>query len=293
MSEGGETNSLANTPESLKTRVGRRLLRMAIGGNQENGLDFKSIRVVRGHLKDIDDQIPLKGLPNAIKEHFQKLGYNIEPQYQEDRTREVLEKSPALVVANHPFLMDPVNLIASLPEARRDVSVIGNTAFQTLGDNFAQHVIPVYRSGNDYQVEGRALLWRKYGIPQEEHALFEAGRLNRQSINTAAQKINEGGLVILFPDGSTEGKEWYSGVGELVKQIDRDDAQIVFAATEKPRYRDYMRVSSKVASIMNPTTTNVTYSAPHGVEEFDVGGTRQLITQNLKASYDSFAKLAV
>ena len=163
-----------------------------------------------------------------------------------------------------------------------------------MGDTFSKHVIPIYRAGNDYQVEGRALLWRKYGIPQEEHALFEAGRLNRQSLNTAAQKINAGGIVIMLPDGSTEGKEWYNGVGDIVRQINRDDAQVVFAVTEKPRMRDYARASSTVASYMPPTTTNVSFSDPHSVGEYNsFGDTRKVITQNLKQAYESFAQLAV
>ncbi len=294
MSEDGEGSLPIQPHDSLKTRLGRNLLRVAIGGNQDNGLDFKSVRIVGKHLREIDDQIPDKGLPLALKEHFQRLRYNVEPQYQAAESKDALERCPALVIATHPSLMDPVNLIASLPEVRKDMSIVGNTVFQTLGDNFSQHVIPIYRAGNSYRVEGKALLWRKYGIPQEEHALLEAGRLNKESLRVGAEKINEGGLVLFLPDGSTEGKEWYNGIGELVKQIVREDARIVFAATEKPRIRDYGRIFSTVAGYMPPTTTHVAFSEPHSVEEYapnDVN--KRIITQNLKQSYEFFAQHAV
>ena len=294
MSEGGEGSFPTPQKEFLKTLVGKKLVKVALGGNQDNGLDFKSVRVVGRHLREIDDEIPEKGLPFAVKDHFQKLGYNIEPQFQADEDKKILEKNPVLVVATHPYLMDPVNLIGSLPESRKDTSVVGNTAFQSLGDNFSDHVIPIYRSGNNYHVEGRALLWRKYGLPQEEHTFYEAGKLNKQSIDMAAQRINEGGIVIFLPDGSTEGKEWYPGVGELVKQIGRDDARVVFAVAEKPRMRDYVRASSKVARYLPPATSHVFYSQPHLIEEFaSSGDKRQAITQNLKQTYESFVQVAV
>lgn len=294
MSEGGETHSQVDAPENLKTRIGRKLVRVAMGGHQENGLDFKSVRVFGGHLKDIDEQIPEKGLPGAIKEHFQELGYRIEPQYQEERTRDILAQRPVLVVATHPSSLDSVRILGSLPESRSDVFFVATSPFQTLGEHFSEHVIPIYRSGDKYHATGKALLWRKYGIPQQERTFLEAAKLNVESLKTAAQKVNEGNLVVVFPDGPMEGKEWFDGVGELVKRLDNNDARIVFATTEKPGYKDYIRISSKVAGILNPTTSHVTYSAPHGLEEFgDANTNRQLITQNLRASYDSFTQLVV
>lgn len=210
----------------------------------------------------------------------------------QETTREVLEKDPVLLVATHPRLVDVAGVIGALPPERKDVFILGNSLYLGLGENAAQHVIPVYGVVQQHTENVRSRLWRQTGFEPQPPPRLETARLNIKSLKTAIQKIENGAMVVVFPDGSREEDgSWFTGVGELVKSLKgHPQAKIVLAMAKGGRTRDNFRFFPKASQVLGQTDIKVKFSEPHKVDEYlPDQNTRQSITQQLRNQYYSFS----
>jgi hypothetical protein len=57
----------------------------------------------------------------------------------------------------------------------------------------------------------------------------EGRKKNIESIKLAAEKINSGGLVIIFPDGGAR-KDWFNGIGHLIHGVKNKKNSFVLRA---------------------------------------------------------------
>lgn len=216
---------------------------------------------------------------------------------KDDLVREVLKTKPVVVISNHPSFAEILTVIASL-EPRDDMSLIGMSVFQGVGPNISEHVIPVYmtprmdskRYGSPIIRAGNAL---RFG-PQVSTS--EAPGKNFESIGKAIEKVKEGGLVVIFPEGVASGrkdKKWRSGIGHLVSGIGTETkAYLVFAYCEGTSNLDFMRIVPGVKRFL--PTMRVTFAEPRLIassigEDMDPRAITKKIEQEYHAWTSSLA----
>lgn len=293
MAEAGEINPQPQVEGSRVKKIFRKVWHVAFRGRQDNGVDLQALPFVGRQIAELDSQVAVKGMPLAIKEHFQKWGINISPEYSQE-TLETLKNDPILLVATHPQLTDVVGIMGALPKERNDVYLVGNSLYSNAGENLSAHLIPIYGVANQKTNNLRSRLWRETGFEQPPPSLIQAARLNIESLRVARQRVNEGGLVVIFPDGSKEaGGEWFNGVGEIVRQLkDNPQIKIVFATAQGSKSRDKLRFFPKAAQLLGQTDLRIKFSQPHSIDEYQSAqSTKQSITQQLRSQYDSFSKI--
>lgn len=258
---------------------------------KEGQADLTALPIFGPTIVEFDNKIAEKGLALAVKESSQKLGINIVPEYTND-TLETLGAEPVLLVATHPQIVDVAGVIGALPTERRDIFLLGNSAYLGAGKNAIEHLIPIYGVAYQQTRNLRSRLWRKTGFEAPPPSPMRAARLNVESLRIASQRIKEGSLVLVFPDGSKEeGGEWFNGVGELVRSLRGSSAtKVVFASVTGSKSRDKFRFFPKGAQLLGQTQMVVKFSDPHSINEYLTDqSTKQSITQQLRNQYEVFS----
>lgn len=259
--------------------------------NGEHGeLGFQRVPLFGSHVIDIDKDVPQKGLPLAIKDHFQELGIHIVAE-QNPTTKAALERDPVLVIGTHPELMNGVvGITGSLPPERRDVFVTSDVLLSGLGHNIEEHLIPIHgvAHGRLMQMAGN-----RYTTHHEHLSPMQMAKTNVENLKIAAEKIKEGGIVVFFPDADDRqhNGDWSNGVGDIVERVaDVPNAKVVFAVAKGDKWRNHARVaSSKAREFLGPTELHVRYSSPHAMAAFQFkDGSRKTVTDFLKRQYDQF-----
>ena len=259
------------------------------GAGVERG--FQRVPIFGSHLVDIDREVPQKGLPLAVKDHFKDLGIHIVAE-QSPTTVAYLEKEPVLLIATHPDLLSGVlGVTGSLPEARKDVFVTSDVLLSGVERNIEEHLIPIHgvAHGRLMQMAGD-----KYTTHHEKLSPMQMGKANVESLKIAAEKIKEGGIVVIFPDADDRqhNGEWSNGVADIIaRTADVPDAKVIFATTKGNKWRNHARVaSSKARGMLGPSEIRVRYSSPNAMAAFQFeDGSRKSVTEFLKKQYDQFA----
>ncbi len=136
---------------------------------------------------------------------------------------------PAILMGiNHEAIIEPILLVSLLDRA--DIRFLGMKVFQYLGPRVAARILPVLpgKIAMDYQGSSRASISNKldpvYQLYRMENlSAVEVKILNQQSIDMATQHVASGGILMLYPcGGHSIEKEWYSGLGRILKGLPAD-----------------------------------------------------------------------
>lgn len=288
-----EANESAPKPgkESKIDSVVKKAWSFVIKHKADQTPDLTSIPILGPKIAEFDNLIPTKGLPLAVKESFEKYGVRISAEFSQQTTEEVLTNNPVLLVATHPQIIDVAAVLGALPATRRDVFLLGNSLYLGSGENAREHLIPIYGVANQTTKNLRSRLWRSTGFEPSPPRPLQSARLNLASLRTASQRIKEGGLVVVFPDGSKEaGGKWFNGVGELVKSLkENHNVRVVFASVSGSRSRDKFRLLPKAANLLGETEIRTRFSEPHLTSEY-LTNSRESITQRLRDQCDLFTR---
>jgi len=199
--------------------------------------------MIRGIIQEIDKNIRENGITwgmqKLLKRSNTKLVIKTNP-----KIIEVLEKYPGVVVANHPAEADVVAILAAI-EKRKDVYLIINSNVKNVSSSLDNHLIPVYINKKIKQSWSGRLKLKIWGcfhkIP--DYSQEEEHQKNIESINLAIEKVNQGALVIIFPDGGNKKSYWLSGVGHLINGIKLKNKSFVTRAyIEGTSHFDYLRL---------------------------------------------------
>ncbi len=200
---------------------------------------------------------------------------------------DLLMRKPVLLVANHPHSAEVLALIRTLPN-RRDIYVVISHKFTRAGRSISSHCIPVYLShhhmeGRPVTVPGRIVdffLKPETLTPEQEH------ELNIRSIDEAAQKINRGALVIIFPERRFGKRRWQPGLGHLLKKLD-GNAQLVLANVSGTSLADYFRLLPKAGKVL--PQISVQFHDPIAVREINTRPDARRIVEGLEEYYSGWA----
>lgn len=138
-------------------------------------------------------------------------------------------------------------------------------------------------------------------IPIYKYSFFQGFKsktkeLNQQSIQKAADFINKGNALNIFPQGSV-GKSitesgWKSGIGYLFKKITNSNTKIVFAYIKGTKKTDLFRfIKSPLTNILfKKKKVQVTFSKPFFLNEFSIKSHQsgKEITKKIEEKYYQF-----
>lgn len=257
-------------------------------------VDYRDYKLVGGKVAAIDQRVGDQGFIGAIHSFFEERGIHINPVMSE-QTMEVLSSKPTVVIATHPDMgADPLAIIGAIPAERKDVSVLVGEWADRIGENVSEHVIPVYGTVEQPTNNRGIALLRKVAVPYlklgNNLSTGDLGREHVKTITTAKERINAGGLVVIFPEGpGGRDSEWKNGVGDIVARSNNADLNVVFArSVPNEKWKNRARLATpKFAKALGSTTLTVDFSEPHSVAEY-LGSRKHEVTQILKNQYEGF-----
>jgi hypothetical protein len=257
-------------------------------------VDYRDYKFLGGKVAAIDQRVGEQGFVGAIQSIFDERGIHINPNMSE-ATSEVLSKKPTVIIATHPELgADQLAIIGALPKDRKDVSAVASVLTDRIGENTSDHILPIYgvidQPTNSFARTIARKGLRGYLKMDDNRSKFDKGRDNVRSMTDAKDRINSGGIVVIFPEGAGgKDAEWQNGVGDIVVRSANPDLQVVFAkAKPNDRWKNNARlVTPKVKGFLGPSNIDVDFSDPHAVAEYS-GNRKHEVTQILKEQYEEF-----
>lgn len=238
---------------------------------------------------NVDEMIGKMGLVLTTQEILAKTKSKFEVRGLSDKTYEILQNSPIILVANHEFEAEVVALPASLPD-RNDVYFIGTVDMNSIGENFAKHMIPVYVRTPLKEVKNMKLS-SKMGTALGLRAKLpdkEAHEFNMRSMQTAVEKIFEGSLIIIFPQSTRCDGSWYSGVGYLMRDTkEKEGCYLAKAHIEGLSNLDVFRLIPGIRKLL--PTIKVTFDEPKLITHYtDKEPDPKKIVKILQSEYEGW-----
>lgn len=180
------------------------------------------------------------GLINAVKRLQKTLKIPIRIIVLPKETLKLLTNGAGLLLSNHDSDAEPAAIVASLPD-RKDLYLVGSHRLPEKIPNLAQYILPVNvdhlrKLSNKKSLT--TIVGRLRRSPKNIRGIMKG---NLKSIREAAIKVNDGGMVIIFPQGVHTEDKWQSGVNWITKKITNPDAKIVFAYVANTSHWDYLR----------------------------------------------------
>lgn len=221
--------------------------------------------MISNTLTEINKNIKKVGVVGAIGKFMNKCNTEVVVQSNQE-INQVLEKASGVIVANHPAEADVLAILAAVKK-RKDIYLIINSSLKNIIPELDKHLIPVFIYNKAIEsFEGRLKMkilgWfhkmPKYS-PQEER------EKNIESINKAIKKINNGGLVIIFPDGGDKKHDWFNGIGHLIHGIKNKKSFVIRAYIEGTSNFDYLRLIPFIGKLL--PKFKISFAKPIKIDE--------------------------
>jgi 1-acyl-sn-glycerol-3-phosphate acyltransferase len=240
-------------------------------------------------LRPINHSLKIHGLSPTLKNVVEKTSRGFTINLPKD-TAKTLKNDRVLLICNHPAQVDVLLLLASIPPRRKTFLVVMHGLLSIL-PAINKHLIPVYishRIDDDDQYDWKYNLFKKiHFVP--EYSQEVAHQKNIKSIALAAQKIDEGSLVAVFPAGGSKNKhDFLPGVGHLIKNLKYpQNSKLVMAHVDGTSAWDFLRIIPFVKFFLPKFRAD--FSEPLEISNFTEGSGRE-ISQKLQQVYDSWSR---
>ncbi|MFA4827321.1 MAG: 1-acyl-sn-glycerol-3-phosphate acyltransferase [Candidatus Shapirobacteria bacterium] len=236
-----------------------------------------------GLIKKFDKKVGDLGVQGTMEGLVKETKTKWQVEDKEGWTKEVLQKKPVIVVANHPSESDIIFILAALA-ARKDIYLIIDSTFMGISKNIDKHLIPVYIQHRESRGKGnfRWNLIKKFHWSQN-YGRDAAHQKNIKSIGRATRRVENGAVVVIFPAGGSTDGRWFSGIGHLVRSLkNKNEVSIVKAKIEGSSKWDYFRLIPGLGRLM--PKIKVTFSTPRRVTDIANEDARA-ITKRLETEY--------
>jgi hypothetical protein len=237
-------------------------------------------------LKEADDSIRTDGLHKTMRLFTPRLNLFPKLVFENKKTFETLEKSPTLVVANHPNDSEPLSLYAALPP-RTDSYLIANAEILGILPSAKKYLLPVYIK---HRIQKEKRTWHPLVqfvdrcYPQTHFPFHKAHQKNIEAIKMAAEKINDDHQSVIFPENSLG--TWQAGVGHIISQLDyKNHPQLIMAYVTGTTRIDLFR-SFPLLRLLFPKI-KIHFSRPYPLSEFK-NKEPKIITSLLEKKYKSW-----
>ncbi len=224
-----------------------------------------------------------------------------------DSCRAIAETQPAIFYGNHPSLLTPFLVAASL--GRQDLRYFSASylchLIPSLGGVSYPMEVPLTRSWTEWRRGGwkRVLAYRLLSMVHDPPDLDATKAINRLSLELGSNHVRQGGSVLIFPGGGGKrDRRWYPGIGSLIKRLQRnpgDRAAYLIPlreenCTNKRVYAQLMEgpLAHLKWSILYRDPVRITFADPIPLSEVaSPSSSVEQIVERLRAHYESlFAK---
>lgn len=205
-------------------------------------------------LSRLEQDVAETGIQEAMRRIAVRTKTKIHVRHDLPGTVKILQKHPVVLVANHPFEAETIALLAALP-SREDTYIITNASFINISRNLNKYLIPVYirhhyKEGTMRLLSGRFLDYVHTSVkllPDQEH------KRNIESIRLASEKIQKGGMVVMYPDRRGIGQQWFPGIGHLIQNIGvKSGVYYIKAHIQGVSSADYLRLLPGIRRFLPP-----------------------------------------
>ena len=179
------------------------------------------------------------GLTEAIRKLQETFGVRVKVMSQPKGTADILEKGPVLIVANHPWDQEPVALLSTLPN-RKDIFLIASHRLKKF-EHLGQHILPVNIALHQKESDKRSLSVILGKLRRMPKASLGLAKSSVRSLALASEKLNQGGIVLIFPQGVYKDNKWQQGIDRVVRDVDNLNAKMVFSHIKNTSNWDYLR----------------------------------------------------
>jgi hypothetical protein len=171
----------------------------------------------------LDRNIAEHGLHEGCRRSLRDLAIDWECDLPEDR-REIVETHPVVFFGNHPSLLTPFLVAASVD--RPDLHYFSTSYVCRLIPSFGRishpMEVPLTRSWTEWRRGGwrRVLAYRLVSLLHDMPDAEETKAINLLSLQLGASHVRQGGSAMICPGGGgIHDHRWYSGIGSLVKDL--------------------------------------------------------------------------
>lgn len=176
-----------------------------------------------------NQRIPQLGFTHSTLNYLKDLKINI------TSSSNIETDGPCLIFGNHPTGLDPFIIASQLK--RNDVYIVADIYQKQKGNFIGNHVIPIVYSKTRKNLNNRGFLnsigfyvMRQLSGYVDQYSVKNQ---NKQTIIQAAKRLQQGHVVIIFPDGGSNNPElWYNGIGEIIKKASIQEKRIKFFAAQ-------------------------------------------------------------
>jgi len=238
--------------------------------------------MIKNTLMEINENIKKMGVVGAIRKFIKKC--NTEVVVKSSREiNQILRKASGVIVANHPAEADVLAILAAVKK-RKDIYLIINSSLKKIIPELDKHLIPVFIYNKSIESFEGKLKMKIVEIFHKvaKHSLQEERDKNIKSINRAINKINKGGLVIIFPDGSDEKHGWFNGIGHMIHGIKNEKSFVIRAYIQGTSNWDYLRLIPFMGRFM--PKFKISFAKPIKIVDIKKNNPKE-ITANLEDKY--------
>ena len=202
-----------------------------------------------------------------------------------EKTWQTLEKEAVIVVSNHPAESD-VPLLLSILQEREDTFLIASHHFLKILPEVDKNIIPVYISHHHWEMNDIKLKAFNKIHHSEVYNKEEAHAKNRESIAVAGEKINAGGVVVIYPAAQEMNNHFRNGVGFLMEMTNnKKKTKVVMAHIKGTSSWDYLRLIPFLGKVM--PKISIELSPDFSVNEVTVGEAKET-TKKLEKKYNQW-----
>jgi 1-acyl-sn-glycerol-3-phosphate acyltransferase len=198
---------------------------------------------------------------------------------------------PVLVISNHTGVFDTLILFSNID--RHDYYFVALATYGIFGPQVTNKLLPIYRKRQlHHSMYEYPLSLQIRGTMPENISSVQIRTRNRNTVSKAAQIINNGKVVSVFPTGSVgkalPGSLWKPGIGFLVKQITHPDVIVVLVKITGTKQSDFVAYMKPFIRklLFRPRPVSITFSKPHYLGELVSGqDDAKEITKKLENHY--------
>lgn len=249
-----------------------------------------SLPIIGAYVSRMVGNIEKHGMQGAILKEIERSKTNWEIHGLDQETKKILQTKGAVIVANHPFEIETLALIAALPK-RENINLIATSFLQNIYPALDKHLIPVYITHHYKDV--RSTRFRKLsGLILEKYYQYhhltesEEHQKNIESIALAAKKVKNGEVVIILPNPHRQKNyqdKWHPGIGWLLKNIGaKDNLYYVQAYVSGSSNWDYLRLFPGLGRFL--PKIKVHFARPQKIADLDSSDPKRL-TAKLEKEY--------
>jgi len=206
-------------------------------------------------------------------------------------TLNILKTKPCILIINHPHYIEFLLALTQMPK-RQDIFLLITDSCLGLIPSLDKNLVPVHiqHHGPDNLPPKKIDLGRIFFFTPAQKTLQEAHDYNRQSIDLAAKKVNDGGVLFVCPQGlRTQNGKWFDGIGFIISKIKKNkEIYLINVHVKGTSSWDILRILPFLSKFL--PQLKIYFSQPFSVKKY-LSQKPKEITKSLEKKYNIWSKV--